>query len=219
MAINAANIAGSATDGCRGREEDEFYATPFSATRALLDTGEFKGCHSVLEPACGEGHIAKVLKDSWIFDEVVATDLVERRNRFGIPMTGGVNFLTHDYGRTFDAAITNPPFSLAQRFIERMAEVATKRYAVLAKIQLLEGAERYSFWRKANLKCVYVFSRRVSTLRGGEDFDEDGKPWSTTLCLAWYVFDPTFFGDPRIDWILPKDDSPQMQLDFSDAKG
>src|SRR5690606_27282083 len=52
----------------------EFYPTPPQATRALLSQEEFDG--SIWEPACGEGHISKVLVAAGY--EVVSTDLIQR---------------------------------------------------------------------------------------------------------------------------------------------
>ena len=42
----------------------EFYPTPPEATLALLSAETFDG--SIWEPACGEGHIAKVLTSCWL---------------------------------------------------------------------------------------------------------------------------------------------------------
>lgn len=42
----------------RSRVENDYYATPFEATEAILSREELHG--SILEPAAGEGHISKV---------------------------------------------------------------------------------------------------------------------------------------------------------------
>ena len=41
------------------REKDDFYPTPSAATQVLLDRQKFTG--NVLEPACGDGAMSKVL--------------------------------------------------------------------------------------------------------------------------------------------------------------
>lgn len=51
----------------------EFYPTPPEATRALLAAERFNG--SIWEPACGQGHISKVLAEAG--HEVISTDLVD----------------------------------------------------------------------------------------------------------------------------------------------
>lgn len=49
----------------RSRVENDYYATPFEATEAILSREELHG--SILEPAAGEGHISDVvLLVGWI---------------------------------------------------------------------------------------------------------------------------------------------------------
>lgn len=81
------------------REPFEFYPTPPEATRALLSVEAFDG--GVWEPACGEGHIAKVLEAEGY--DVVATDLVD--HGYG---RAGVDFLEQRLPRARHI-VTNPP--------------------------------------------------------------------------------------------------------------
>lgn len=60
----------------RERADNDFYATPFYATEAILNEIELKG--SILEPAAGQGHISKVLKDYYPNSEIVSTDLFQK---------------------------------------------------------------------------------------------------------------------------------------------
>ena len=122
------------------REENDFYATDPQTLKMFLyefwkDNG-FEG-GEILEPACGQGHISKTLKELLPRFNITSTDLIDRG--YG---TGGIDFLTHNYGRTFDVVITNPPFSLAKEFIEKGLEVSDKHVIMLCKIQLLEGIKR-----------------------------------------------------------------------------
>lgn len=78
----------------------DFYPTPPEATLALLSAETFDG--SVWEPACGEGHIAKVLTGRG--HEVIATDLVD--HGFGLP---GRDFLAQREPLA-KHIITNPPY-------------------------------------------------------------------------------------------------------------
>ena len=50
-------------------------------------------------------------------------------------------------------------------------------------------------------KYVYVFSKRVSTWRNGQEFDENGKRWASTMCFAWFVWEHGYQGEPIIRWI------------------
>jgi hypothetical protein len=66
------------------REKDDFYPTPSAATQVLLDRQKFTG--NVLEPACGDGAMSKVMIVNGY--EVHSSDLFDR----GYGKTG-VNFL------------------------------------------------------------------------------------------------------------------------------
>lgn len=58
---NQAVTLGGSTSTSRKRIKYDYYATAFETTRAILRKEKLSG--SILEPACGEGHISKVLKE------------------------------------------------------------------------------------------------------------------------------------------------------------
>lgn len=189
----------------RGRVENDYYATPFNATEALLnalnESGETLSNDSILEPSAGEGHIVKVLKDFYPYNEIVANDIAYRGSRLGIDVNGGIDFLNYEPHRKFDTIITNPPFALAQEFIEKAFELSNHYVIMFAKIQLLEGDKRRKMFDNSPLKYVYVFSKRVNPLRNGEATDENGKPWASTMCFAWFVWEKDYEGEPIIRWL------------------
>lgn len=180
------------------REENDFYATNPETLKLFLyefwKDNSFEG--DILKPACGQGHISKTLKEMLPSFNVISTDLIDRG--YG---QGGVNFLTHDYGRTFNTVITNPPFSLAKEFIEKGLEIADKYVIMLCKIQLLEGLKRKDMFLNTPLKYVYVHTTRQATWKEGRPTDNKGKKWATTMCLAWFVWDKEYEGEPIIRWI------------------
>ena len=143
----------------RERVEDDFYATPEGAIDAILNVIKLDG--SILEPACGEGHISTRLNIYYPSNEIVSTDLMQREDKFKTGVKGGINFLTHDYGRKFENVITNPPFNLAQEFIERALEISNDKVIMFAKIQLLEGSKRRELFDNTPLKYVYVFFKKT----------------------------------------------------------
>ncbi len=89
----------------------EFYPTPPQATRALLSVEEFDG--SIWEPACGEGHISKVLVSAGY--EVISTDLIARG--YG---AGGLDFLRETQPQA-KRIVTNPPYGrgLGDAFVRK----------------------------------------------------------------------------------------------------
>jgi predicted RNA methylase len=190
--IKGSSLAGGTPT--RGRVKDDYYATPPQSTQALLDVLELKG--TILEPACGEGHISEVLKKNYPGSEIVSTDLADRR--YGV---GGIDFLEKEYNRTFDNVITNPPFEYMREFVEKSLEVSTDKVIMFGKIQFLEGQRRKEFLKNSPLKYVYVFSTRQNPMRNGSPVDENGKKWSSTMCFAWYVWEQGYQGEPTIRWL------------------
>ncbi len=177
------------------REKHDFYATPEETTRAILDVLVLEG--SILEPACGMGHISKVLKEYYPENEIISTDLIDRG--FG---EGGIDFLSHDYGRRFDNIITNPPFKLAKEFVEKALTIANDKVIMLMKIQFLESKGRREFLENSPLKYVYCFSERQATMRNGWEVNpKTGKPWATALFLAWFVWEIGYEGEPIVRWL------------------
>ena len=177
------------------RQEHDFYATPTETTRAILDKVPLEG--SILEPAVGQGHISKVLEEYYPNNEIVSTDL----NDYGYGETG-IDFLTYDFGRKFDNVITNPPFSSAKSFVERALELSNDKVLMLMKIQFLESKGRKEFLENSPLKYVYCFSERQATMRNGWELNpKTGKPWSTALFLAWFVWEQGYEGEPIIRWL------------------
>lgn len=190
--LSGANLAGMSTT--RDRVKDDYYATPREGTTPILDREVLRG--SILEPACGEGHISEVVKEYYPNAEVVSTDLIDRG--YG---SGGIDFLTHNFNRKFDNIITNPPFKYAKEFIEKGLELANDKVIMFAKIQLLESEKRKELFETYPPKCIYVFSKRINPWRNGSPTDEKGKPWSSTMCFAWFVWEVGYKGKTSIEWI------------------
>lgn len=83
--LSGTSLAGMSTT--RDRVENDFYATPQTAVEAILNEIPLEG--SILEPAAGQGHISKVLREKYPHSEIVSTDLVQREDKFGIFVAGG----------------------------------------------------------------------------------------------------------------------------------
>lgn len=177
----------------RGRVENDFYATHPDSTKALLEVEEI--IYPVLEPACGAGHISKLL-DSL---KTKSTDLIDRGYGFS-----GIDFLEenfNDYDYEFNTVITNPPFNLFQEFVEKALKVAKKKVIMFGKLQALEGQKRATFLETTPLKTVYVFKKRQQPMRNGKEFDDNGNKMSSTMAFAWYVWEIGYEGEPIIKWL------------------
>lgn len=159
----------------------DFYPTPEWASFSLFSVEKFEG--SVLEPAAGDGAMVKVIER---FNPCIAKDIQT-----------GDDFMNE--GGEYDNVITNPPFSLAQEFVEKGKKVAKKKIALFLKLQFLEGKRRLEMFRDMEfpLARVHVFSKRVTFHPNGiEDRKRSG-----TMAFAWFVWDKEHKGQPIINWI------------------
>ena len=174
----------SSTKRGSDRHNDDFYRTPRWAVEALLDRlGDLQGV--ILEPGCGDGAILSVLRDrgcKWLIG--VEQD-VERARLASLEIVNGAvvcgDFLSPDLPGFLaraapawgppDFAVSNPPFALAQPFIERTLEVLQPRGQAwfLLRLAFLAGQKRAKsgLWRK--LSGVYVLPKRPSFIGGTTD--------------------------------------------------
>ena len=191
MKLQGSNIVGSSPS--RGRVENDYYATNPDSIKALLKVEEI--IYPALEPACGEGHISKLLDE----EQTQSSDLVY----YGYGIGGKTDFLTEEPIGDFNTVITNPPFSLFQEFVEKALKVAKKKVIMFGKLQALEGIKRATYLETTPLKTVYVFKKRQQPLRNGSEIDEaTGKKWaSSTMAFAWFVWEKGYTGKPTIEWI------------------
>ena len=176
----------------RGRVDNDYYATHPDSTKAFLEVWDIQ--YPALEPACGEGHISKLL-DPY---RTKSFDLIDRG--FG---NVGFDFLTTEYNAAYNTVITNPPFKLFKEFVEKGLKVAKKHVIMFGKLQALEGADRATYFEKTPLKYVYVFKKRQQPLRNGSEIDElTGKKMnSSTMAFAWFVWEIGYEGEPIIRWL------------------
>jgi hypothetical protein len=138
--------------------QDDFYATPAWATEAILPY--LVTPTSVLEPAAGNGAIVKAARKYWPKADFVAVELdpVRAAECERHCFTAQCDFLSHYGTRPFDLAISNPPYSLAQAFIERCLSCA-HQVAMLLRVGFVAGLQREPFWERYPAD-FYVLPRR-----------------------------------------------------------
>ena len=182
-----------------GRVENDYYATNPEAVEMLLRNYNFDAS-TILEPCVGGGHIADAINNFYTNKrEITGVDIIDR----GYPNVIVQDFLTWKTDMKFEGIITNPPFSLAQEFIEKGMELLTEdgQMAVFLKIQFLEGIKRKAFFKKYPPKYIYVFSNRMATWNNGNAVDQNGKRWATTMCHAWFIWEKGSNTEPIIRWL------------------
>jgi len=177
------------------KDSPDDFPTPPWATRGLLehvlDTKSLASL-SCLEPACGAGHMAKVLKE--YFAEVKYSDACH----YGY---GPVrDFLTYPYEtNAVDWVITNPPFRLAEDFVLRSLNVARRGVAILARTVFLESSGRYREIFQSSPPTIFAqFVERVPMVKGRLDIKA-----TTATGYAWFVWEKQTGTYPRLMWVPP----------------
>lgn len=174
----------------------EFYRTPIEATRSLIAIEGARIPSHVWEPACGDGAISDPLEAAGHY--VWSTDIEDRG-------WGDVqDFLIADpIDSNFTAVVTNPPFSLAQEFVDKAFSFQSVHYcALLLRLAFLESQKRKD-WFAANPPArVHVSSRRLPMMhRDGWD----GNKSTSTLAHAWFIWLRGYDGPPQLRWFDWKD--------------
>ena len=184
--------------GNKIRIENDYYATPPEDTKLFLENYDISKFKRILEPSCGEGHMSEVIKEYAGIDAIlVSRDLINRGY-------GEVKDFLTTTDEQYDLVITNPPFSHALEFIKKGLELSDT-VIILAKIQLLEGKARSSELQHLGLKEIYGHVERCVCWRNGKDVDPNtGRPWSSAMFLAWYVFEKGYEGKPEYNWLFKK---------------
>lgn len=171
------------------RQAEDFYATEPLAVYELLEREKFS--NTVLECCVGMGHIAAVLKENGY--KVIAQDVVDR----GYPDTKIKDFLIQTENKC--DIITNPPYGLANEFVEHSLEISPEgtKIAMFLKLTFLESKGRKELFARHPFKTLYVFSERRICAKNG-DFDKYTAP---AMAFGWYVWEKGYTGDPVIKWI------------------
>lgn len=167
---------------------------PPSAVRRLLDTG-IKLSKNIWEPACGEGHISKVLEE---YDYVVrSTDIIDRG--YG---SERLDFLCEETHFNGDI-MTNPPYRMGIQFVSHGLHLIPDGHKIIMLLRLcfLEGKERGIFFKDNPPENVYVFSSRIACAKNGEFKDPDGSTETGAVAYAWFEWVKGFKGKPQISWI------------------
>lgn len=171
--------AGSAVDGDTPEmalfRKLNYFPTPPWAGRAgaELIRRVAPGARSIEEPACGQGHLAEVLGES--FPAVHASDI----HPFGYGRVG--DYLAEDALTGVDLTATNPPFKSAEAFIAKALQTARLGVAMLCRSNFEETTGRYDLMRRLAVKAP--FSERVAMSLGGWDPGGD-----TMTAYSWFLW-------------------------------
>lgn len=169
------------------RSTSDFYPTPPDVTYALMEFLNLPNDTVIWEPAAGEGDMVQAIWD--LGYRVVGTDL-----------TYGYDFLTEPM-KPCDWIITNPPFSHAEKFIERCIE-HKKPFALLLKSQFWHARKRLNLFGKYPPTYVCPLTWRPDFL-----FKQHEKRSAPLMDVMWCVWHPDHKGTPHYVPLIKRGDT------------
>jgi hypothetical protein len=193
------------------RKALDFFPTPPWGTRVLVEIVLRRLGYSIdgariWEPAAGEGHMAEVLREYGA--SVFATDVhryPQARGRIdaigsfvgeGIDVIRAQDFRYASRGKGYDLIVTNPPFNLAEAFLQRALREA-ELVCFLLRSNFIDSQGRYErVFSKTPPLCVAQFAERLPMHEGRWDPDGD-----TATSYAWFVWARGSTEDTRLIWI------------------
>jgi hypothetical protein len=163
------------------RKDHDFYSTPEETTRVLLDYLKpilNPNLDVIMEPACGEGMMAEVIRRREF--KVDATDLYEYEYGHG---KWERDFLEMD-GVSASWIITNPPFNLAEEFITHANILQEKNdhgigFAMLLKSNYWHAKTRLSLFQTITPAVILPLTWRPR-------FNSEQK--APILDMAWNIW-------------------------------
>ena len=122
---------------------------------------------TIWECACGKGNLVRELELHGY--SVVGTDILT-----------GTSFLGNWEPDKWDCIVTNPPYSLKQRFLERCYRLG-KPFALLLPLTTLETPSRQALFREFGLEVIF-FDKRIN-------FETpSGKGSGSWFATAWFTW-------------------------------
>jgi len=174
----------------RHEHRGDCYDTPEVAVRALLKYIELPSI--IWEPACGKGNIVRVLREAG--HGVIATDLNDR----GCPHSQSrIDFLLHCPSHNIGAIVTNPPYSLAEHFVEVALERAPL-VVMLLRLAFIESERRTPILDGGMLARILVFANRLPMMHRA---DWIGRKSNSGMAFAWFVWNRNHTGPTTIERI------------------
>lgn len=190
---------------------DDFPTPPWS-TRALCEwiennIGDLSGL-TCREPAANRGYMVRPLSE--YFQQVEGSDVHDY----------GYGFEVKDYlfgfeNETVNWTITNPPFRLAEQFIQKALQTSDRGVAMIVRSAFLEGKARFeNLFSNAPPHYVLQFVERAPMCKGKVD-----PKVSSATSYSWLIWltDQPETADTRLRWIAPCRQRLERPSDYEDA--
>jgi hypothetical protein len=145
----------------------------------------------VWEPCAGHGSIVRVLRAHG--HAVIASDLIDY---------GNLHFVRDFLGEIgipagVEAIITNPPFKLAEEFVEHALQLCPL-VIMLLRLAFLESERRCHILENRGLARVHVFRKRLPMMHRA---DWEGRKANSGMAFGWFCWDRAHTGSTVVDRI------------------
>lgn len=184
---------------------NDLYQTPVVAVRVLCEVETIPTV--VWEPCCGPGAIVNELRRTG--RKVIAHDLVD----WGCPDSSARRDFLMERDAPASCIVTNPPFKLAEEFVERALDLCPEVYMLL-RVAFLEGL-RWERSLRPHLARVHVFAPRLPMMhREGWDGPVNS---NSGMAFGWFSFQRGWGskGDhPTVNWVNWKTMAPRPNESF-----
>jgi hypothetical protein len=167
----------SATNRGATRSDHDFYATPHDAIDIAIRQIDWSKIGGVCEPCRGDGRIL----DRMV--EKLDGGLVDWHE-----IRAGRDYLFDSpIPNKYDLIITNPPYTLAQEFVEK-AYIEARNVLMLLRLNFLGSKRRHEFWKTHTPDYLFILSKRPSFTGNGTDATD----------YAWFGWGKDFTRKPGI---------------------
>jgi hypothetical protein len=165
----------------KGRQADDWYATPSEVTQALLEVEKFEGV--IWEPCCGDGAMGRLIEAAGY--KVVASDINPRGYGVKRDLFSVKRQVSH-------STISNPPFQLgdgrdAADIIRHLMTLNQRKIALVLKSTYFHAKVRKALFDEFRPARIYPLLWRP-------DFLCLGRP---TMEVQWVVWYQGFSGYPQ----------------------
>ena len=134
----------SATNRGTEKISQDFYPTPQYSINSILPEIDFSKVHYIMEPCAG--------------DHRILNSLPNNLSKYHCELSEGTDYLVESIPGV-DLTLTNPPFTLAQPFIEK--SIANSSCTImLLRLNYLGSKSRSEFWKKHPPTHLFVLSSR-----------------------------------------------------------
>lgn len=176
------------------RQIEDYYATDPIAAELLLQIEDLDKNIPIWECSAGENHLANVFKQNGY--TVRTSDIIKRTET-----TEVLDFLSDEVTDWNGNIITNPPYSLASKFVEKAMSIIHNgnKCIMFLKLQFMEGKTRKKLFEKYPPKTIWVSSSRIMCAKNG-DFQKMIDGGGSAVAYAFYVWEKGYKGDTVIKW-------------------